>query len=527
MDIDVVAVDGHPLKEKYQFEIKVNATSDEQSFQRLKLERTYPEDGTIVEKSPNQIELWYTESAEMVIFDILDDKQLAVPREKPYADPNNPGHFIIELTDELPKGTYSVHSLVKIGEERKYDIVYFAVDDFSSITGSSGFSDTLWNHIGFLQIAHWFAYIGLLTLFGGTWFQLIDKGKGNVVRWTKSSKYLYGLSVGALAFELLLNKNQFSEVNLKDFLAFDFVWLSILQIALLIVSFFIKQGKIRFFFILLSVVGWSLTGHSVAPNYGGVWGIVLDLLHLLSVSLWIGGLFALVIMMPNINSISWLKETGKIFSKWALASMIVIGVTGVLISLKYVPSFSLRSLAFSNWGGMLFFKIAWFIGIIVFGVWQRNLLLRLTEAVVNVFQRNLRIEIGVAVMILFATGILVDLSPKEAEQGIYPESQVQQGIKAIVNISPHRPGANDISIQFDERADIDKVRVRFYSTTGWSVENSAFSMGGGLYKLTGTYFHAAGTMNLEVQSIRKNGDKLIYPFKVQVPGVMPPNDTGE
>jgi copper transport protein len=524
VDIDVVAVDGHPLKEKYQFEIKVKTSSNEEMFQRLILERAYPEDGTIIEKSPKKIELWYSEPAEMDVFGILDDKQQSISSENPIVDPNNPKHFIIEIKDELGKGTYSIHSQVQIGEQRKYDIVYFAVEDVSSITGSAVYSrDSIWKHIGFLQIAHWLAYIGLLTLFGGTWFQFIDKGKGDLIRWKKCSNYLYGLSIAALVLELLLNKYQFSEVNLKDFLSFNFVWISILQIVFLSVSYFINKDKIRFFILLLSVLCWALTGHSVAPNYGGAWGIVIDLLHLLAVSLWIGGLFALFIMMPKENSLLWLKETGKAFSKWALVSMIVIGITGVMMSLKYVPSFSLRSMAFSYWGGMLFFKIALFIGIVVFGLWQRKLLLRMTEVIANVFQRNMKIEIGIAVLVLFGAGILVDLSPKEAEQGIYPKTQVQQGIKATVNVSPMKPGANDISIQFDHESDIEKVRVKFYTTNEWSVENSAFSMDKGLYKLTGTFFHAAGTMNMEVQAIRTNGEKLIFPFKVQVPGVMPPN----
>ncbi len=525
VDIDVVSMDGHPIKEKYPFELKVKTTSNEERFQRLRLERTYPEDGTIIKRTPKKIELWYTEPAEMDYFGVLDDKQQDVPSGVPYVDPKDPRHFIIELDDELRKGTYSIHSQVQIGEQRKYDIVYFAVEDFTSITGSASYSfDSLLQHIGVLQIAHWLAYIGVLTLLGGTWFQFIDKGNGNIIRWKKASNYLYVLSIVALILELLLNKYQYAEVNFNDYLAFNFVWISIAQIAFLSVSYRIKQNKIRFIFLLLSVLCWSLTGHSVAPNYGGVWGVGVDLLHILAVSLWLGGLFALLIMIPRDNSVSWLKETGKVYSKWALISIMVIAITGVMMALKYVPSFSLGSMASSYWGGMLFFKITLFIGIIVFGIWQRKSVLNFSQMILNGFLRNIKVELCTAVLILFAAGILADLSPKEAEQGVYPELQVEQGIKAAVSVSPFKPGANDISIQFDNEAEFDKVRVKFYTTTGWSIENTAFPIGNGLYKLTGSFIHAAGTMNMEVQAVRTTGEKLVFPYKIQVPGVMPPNN---
>lgn len=525
VDIDVVSMDGHPVKEKYQFELKVKTTSNEERFQRLRLERTYPDDGTIIIESPKKIELWYSESVEIDIIGILDDKQQTVPIDDPYVDPNNPKHIIFELIEELQKGTYSINSQVKIGEQRKYDIVYFAVEEFSSFTGSASYSnDSLWKHIGLLQMLHWLSYVGLLTLFGGTWFQFIDKGKGNLLRWKKASHYLYGISVAALVLELLLNKYQYAEVNFNDFLALNFVWISILQIAFLSVSYKIKQNKIRFIFLLLSVSCWSLAGHSVAPNYGRVWGVGIDLLHVLAVSLWLGGLFALLIMIPRDNSVSWLKETGKVYSKWALISIMVIAITGFIMTLKYVPSFSLGSMASSYWGEMLFFKITLFIGIIVFGVWQRRSLLNFSQMISNGFLRNIKVELCMAVLILFAAGILVDLSPKEAEQGIYPESQVQQGIKADVSVSPFKPGANDISIQFANEAEFDKVRVKFYTTNGWSIENTAFPIGNGLYKLTGSFIHAAGTMNMEVQAVRTTGEKLVFPYKIQVSGVMPPNN---
>jgi copper transport protein len=73
VDVDVVSMDGHALKEKYTFEIKVITATPEEIFQRLKLERTSPEDGTIVQTSPKKIEIWYNEPVKLLDFAILDD----------------------------------------------------------------------------------------------------------------------------------------------------------------------------------------------------------------------------------------------------------------------------------------------------------------------------------------------------------------------------------------------------------------------------------------------------------------------
>jgi copper transport protein len=71
-------------------------------------------------------------------------------------------------------------------------------------------------------------------------------------------------------------------------------------------------------------------------------------LHLLSVSVWLGGLMALVVMRPKDNSLSWFKEVGLAYSKWTFWSMMVIIGTGVWMSYRFVPSFSLGSLIVSD-----------------------------------------------------------------------------------------------------------------------------------------------------------------------------------
>lgn len=70
--------------------------------------------------------------------------------------------------------------------------------------------------------------------------------------------------------------------------------------------------------------------------------------------------------------------------------------------------------------------------------------------------------------------VQIDVSPKEAEQGIYPKSQIQQGVEAKVEITPFIAGPNDIIIHLSDETNMTKVRVKFSTSSGWSVENTAF-----------------------------------------------------
>jgi len=521
VDIDVVSMDGHAIREKYLFEIKLAFSTPEERFQRLRLEQTFPEDGTIVKTSPKTIELWYNEPVELD-FALLNDKQQLLQTGLPVADPANPNHFVLKLNDELPAGTYTILSYPRIGDNVKVDTVYFAVEKMTAVTGINKYSRvTLWSQIGSLQVAHWIAYLGLLALLGGNWFQkAIAKKSANLSRWKLVSNILYALSLAAILLELVLNKAEYSEVVLSDFLRFNFVWMTLLQVGFVVSSLIVK--RLRIYFLLLSVLCLALTGHSVDPGYGGVWATVLDAIHLLGSSIWIGGLIGLISMMPKEKPIIWLKETGKSFAKWALFSFIGIGVSGVFMTIIYVPSFSFTSLIMSFWGQALAFKILLFVVIVIIAIWQRRLLKQMAKKLAGSFQRNLKIELFIAAILLFAAGVLVDLAPREAVQGIFPKSQTKNGVTAKIEIAPLVAGGNVLTIRLDDNKDVSKVTARIYTSLGGAEANNTFNMGNGVYKLTGNLFHTAGEYKLEIKVIKKNGEQIVFsPFTIKVPGIMP------
>jgi len=440
VEIDVVSLDGHFIREKYLFEIKISITPSEETFQRLRLERSLPEDGTILQTAPQTIELWYNEPVELE-FGLLNDRQQLVTTEQPVADSSNPGRYTVKLKDELRAGTYTILSYPKIGDQTRLDTLYFAVKQVTPVTGVNQYSDeTLRTHIGLLQFTHWTAYLSLLSLFGGVWFQrFVAKNRGDLDRWKRIANFMYGIGAAAVLIEIFLNKRYYSEAAWIDFLQFNFVWLTLLQVCLVVLSWLFK--RLRIYLLFLSVIGFAMVGHSVDPSYGGIWAVGFDIIHLLAASIWMGGLMGLLVMMPKDGRADWLTETVKSFSRWALASFVFAGASGVFMTISYVPVFSFKSLLMSFWGQMLLFKVILFSIVVWIGFWQRKLLVRLAGKWPGVFKRNLKAELIIAAILLLAAGILVDLSPKEAASGFSPKQQTVNGITAKIEVKPWCQGA--------------------------------------------------------------------------------------
>jgi copper transport protein len=520
--IDVIGQDGHPIREDYIFTVAEPKLSEEEMFSKLELEKSVPADGTIVESSPQVIDLWFTQPAELTVFGLLNDQQLIMPSHKPVVDPDNPAHYTIEIKDALKKGTYSIFWNAKIGDNVKGGTEYFALGEVTSIVGGidrDGVS--IVEQWRMKSVANWLSFMGLLTLAGGAWFvTAIAGGRGNLPRWNKFSFVLYGIAILGFILELIANRVEFATVPLQDFIGLHIVWIPALQLALLAGGYCLKWNRLRLVIFYSAMALWAFTGHSTSQSYGGELAIGVDLLHLLAVSIWLGGLTALVVMTPGDHRAAWFKEAGKAYSKWAVLSVIVIATTGIWMSMDYVPSFTLTSMLESTWGKMLSVKIVLFIGIIVLGYYQRRSLRNFAENAVFPFLKRARIELVIAAAVLLAAGLLIDLSPKEAEQSIYPEVVTSDGVEARVEIAPFQIGANDITISFANDPGYKEVSVRLTAIPDWSVENTAFSLGGGKYRLTGNFIHGAGTILLEVRAMEVGGKVTVFPFKIQVPGVM-------
>jgi copper transport protein len=526
---DVIALDGYVVRDQFKFIINEPSVSTGIKPE-LRLEKASPGDGNIIETSPQQIDLWFNQPAEITALGLFNKNDTFLTQE-PYSDPEDPRHVIIKLNEELSPGTYQVSWFAspvdKTGRVIAADvqgIYYFAVEDLSTLVSGQDSAAFRWfsSSLGIKHIAHWFAFIGLLTLLGGSWFSHgIAKGEGNYLRWRRISGILYGISVIGLIFLLIQRRLELSNLSLSDYIALQFAWIPALQILLVTVSQWLTKGKFRILLGAASVLLWPFaSGHTTYPRYGGYIAIGMDMLHLLAVSIWMGGLLALILMLPREKSSEWLKQAGTDYSKWAFWSMITIILTGIGMTLQFVPSFTWGSLMVSDWGKALVLKAILATVILMLAFWQRRSLQQLPAKAIDLFVRRGRMELIYGVLILFAAAILIESKPSAADQGVYPKTMVKEDMEVAVSISPFRMGSNDIMIQFRNHPDLEQVKVIFYMPPEWKKENKAFSLGNGNYKVTGNFLHASGTLYMEVEAWRPNGEKVVFPFRVVVPGEM-------
>ncbi|WP_088105420.1 copper resistance CopC/CopD family protein [Halalkalibacter urbisdiaboli] len=526
--IDVIAADGHPLTESFQFEIKKPIKSAEDQFRNLKLNKSEPKDGMILSTSPKKIEIWFTEQAELSVFGLFDDEQQLVTTSEPIVDPNNPKHFTIILEEELTKGTYTVNWYATIGNKSKNGVFYFAFNEVTSLVDSQNQTMKIplmsFGHVGFKQLADWLAFFGIMTLFGGTWFSIyIAKQKGNQKRWRKVSLVLYALGIIGLLMLLVERRITYSYVSWTDYFSLRFTWLTILQLFLLSIAYWLarKIERLYVFFLFITVILWGLMGHSASERYGGMLGIAVDALHVIAVSIWLGGIFAFVIMTPKTETGTWLKKVGGTFSTWALMSMVTIVGTGILMTITYVPTFTFSSLLSSEWGTMLSIKVLFSIMILAFAIKQRCTLKRVVIKRIQPFISRLKIEIILGVFVLIAAAILIDLEPSNADQGVYPNVAIADGMEVSVDIEPFQIGKNDVNIHVKNAPYLKEVRTTFFMFPSWRMKNTAFPVGDGQYQLTGNFLHGAGTIFMEVEVVHESGNISVFPFRIQVPGKMP------
>jgi copper transport protein len=528
--VNVISIDGDVFQDSYQFVVKEPSIAHEDTHPEFNFEKSSPKDGGIVQSPLKKMDLWFTQSVELTAFGVFDNKGESVPVKETVVDPENPRHLIIEFVDNIPPGTYQVSwyaSPTEKGDSQvlleKQGVFYFAVDEVTSLRPPEGMPTNLWfSDIGVKHAAHWLAFVGLLTLFGGTWFQqVIAKERGNQQRWDRLSLGLYGLSVIGFLLLLIYRRFELPELPLREFLTLKFTWVAILQIMLLSIGFWFVRGKYRLPFFGLTMAFWPfVSGHSTYPRYGEGLLAGVDALHLLGVSVWLGGLVALIVMMPKDNPLAWLKESGLAYSKWAFWSIVLIILTGVWMSYRFLPSFTWGSLLISEWGKSLFGKVVLSIVVIVLGFSQRQSLKRIASEGILSFIKRARMEWICAALILFAAALLIESTPSAAEQGVYPSRVVKDNVELTVEISPFRVGVNDITLRFNNQSEFERVRVKFFMPPMWMVENNAFSLGNGTYRVTGGFMHAAGTMDLEVEALKTNGEIIVFPFKIVVPGEM-------
>ncbi|SEB05497.1 copper transport protein [Thalassobacillus cyri] len=525
VQINVIAQDGYVIEEDFRFTVE-EATKSE--YKEIKLLKSNVSDGEIYEESPEQLELWFNQVVELTAIGIFNDNHQPVQLKEAQIDSSNPRHIIIPLAEKLSSGTYQITWNASLRNQdtssflrSNMGVYYFAVKEFSSMAINNG-NNVEWNisslSFGLNQIAYWFTFIGLTALFGITWFQtIILKKRVEQQILNKINLTFYLFSVLGLILLIIHHKLDFTELSIKEFISIKFSWVPMVQLTLITIGFWIKN--MRLFFFGSALLLWPfIIGHASYPSYGGYITIVAASIHVLAVGIWVGGLWALVAKPKHLDSKEWFRTAGPCFSKWALISIVLIGFSGIWMTIQFLPSFSIESLIESKWGMSLVAKNLLFLLLIYLGYLQRKKVKNFSIKVAGSFLKRARTEVIYGVILLFFAATLVAANPSAAEQGVYKENTKQSDLDVNVEITPLEMGLNTITLDFEKAPEIHQVKVEMTMPPLWSIENKAFKINHDTYKMTGNLLHAAGTTHMNVKIMLESGKKIEIPYKIVVPG---------
>jgi copper transport protein len=149
----------------------------------------------------------------------------------------------------------------------------------------------------------------------------------------------------------------------------------------------------------------TVAGHALDPARSWL-EVPVDVLHVTAAALWIGGLFALVVVVPREGEPSeTLAAVVRRFSTLALASVVVVGLTGGVRALSELSAFS--QLWTTDYGRVLLAKTAIFAVLIGLGALSRA---NVREGLGRL-QNVVRVELALAVLLVVAVAILTSLRP--------------------------------------------------------------------------------------------------------------------
>jgi copper transport protein len=211
----------------------------------------------------------------------------------------------------------------------------------------------------------------------------------------------------------------------------------------------------------LAVTAPALTGHSRAESPEAL-VVAVDVLHLLAGSVWLGGVVALALVLPDLAGRGTLAaETLARFSALAAGVLALLVATGTVLAWRIVGSWS--ALVETDYGRLLLAKIATAVVAVLLAAWNRRALLPRMQEVVRRKERRagaglvakvVTAEAAVLGLVLVLTALLVDQSPEPdvAVAGPAVETVTLGEITAKATVSSPAAGPSAVTLELVDAA---------------------------------------------------------------------------
>ncbi len=275
---------------------------------------------------------------------------------------------------------------------------------------------------------------------------------------------------------------------------------------------------------LLLLATFSLESHA-AGEASPYLPIAADWVHMVAMSVWVGGLFSFLGGMWLIRKLDGEGSTRLTaaliphFTVLAMTSVAFLTITGIYASVLHIETFS--SLFSTNYGQALILKLV--IAAMMIGMGAINFLFTTPSmrraavqpggnvSLVNRFRSLLTAETTLGILTLIWVGVFTTLPPSNMQAGAmsgYSQTTQVDDLRITLAINPGTAGINTFNASITSGgapvADAKDVSLEFSSTSG-SVPPSKATMtnqGSGAYSLQGGYLALPDQWDIKVVVIR-------------------------
>ena len=205
----------------------------------------------------------------------------------------------------------------------------------------------------------------------------------------------------------------------------------------------------------------ALAGHASIESPVAVF-FPSDALHVLAGSVWVGGIACLLVALPGATRRLQGGERSRLllatlarFSPFALGSVVVIAVTGVLQA--YIDVRSLHALFHTTYGALIIVKVALLASLIGLGWVNRQRVIPMLERIVGdgrspggvgaLARRTMRGELALMLCVFGVTAALISYAPPiDAASGPFSIDTTIGSAELEMTVEPAKVGLNTIHL---------------------------------------------------------------------------------
>lgn len=379
-----------------------------------------PEPDAVMDEAPTEVVVDLSEPVEVPEDGIQVFGPDAEPVHRGATEPVNGGASMRVAVEAEVNGTYTVnwHVVSADGHPIEGGFVFSVGERGATANLESGENRSV-DIAG--AVGRWLAFVGTVVAMGSTALVLAASAD-RPVRTRLQPVIFAGALIGAIGAGIVLVA-QVADTVRKGFVesfadvpgelgtrAVDYMGLRVVALGLvMLVALFLWRTVLAPPLVLglglVSMALSSLVSHAWSSEQRDL-TVVSDMVHFAAVSVWIGGLVALLATLRVAQDAHSLAEK---FSVMAFGAVLVVAPTGIILGWQHLGP--IDNLFETPYGRYLLVKLALFTVLLGFGWLNKTQLVALVQRSIMPLSRSLRGEFLVAVVLLGVTAVLVHEPP--------------------------------------------------------------------------------------------------------------------